>query len=98
MLLSLGEPPRPNTSPRRRPVRLGGGVAYSSPMDGPLPPPPLQRAARLVVTIMLAGLGLWILWDFVPALVWAIVFAVATWPLYLRFCRGLNVSRGTLAA
>ena len=71
-------------------------MAYSLAMDGPLPPPPLQRAARLVVTLMLAGLGLWILWDFVPALVWAIVFAVATWPLYLRFCRGMSGGAGGL--
>jgi predicted PurR-regulated permease PerM len=58
-------------------------------MDGPLPVPQSQRIARLVVTLALALLGLWILWDFVPALVWAIVFAVATWPLYIRFCRPL---------
>ena len=58
-------------------------------MDGPLPAPPSQRIARFVVTLVLASLGLWILWDFVPALVWATVFAVATWPLYVRFCRPL---------
>ena len=49
-----------------------------------MPPPPSQSAARLVVTAVLAALGVWILWDFLPALIWATVFAVATWPLYIR--------------
>ena len=52
-----------------------------------MPPPQSQRAARLIVTAALAALGLWILWDFLPALIWATVFAVATWPLYSRFRR-----------
>lgn len=63
-------------------------------MDGSVPPPPSQRAARLVVTAVLAALGVWILWDFLPALVWAIVFAVATWPLYIRF-RSLLAHEGS---
>jgi predicted PurR-regulated permease PerM len=64
-----------------------------------LPPPPSQRAARLVVTAALAALGLWILWDFVPALIWATVFAVATWPLYSRFRRHVPGDRtGGVAA
>jgi predicted PurR-regulated permease PerM len=49
--------------------------------------PPSQRVTRLAVTAALVALGLWILWDFVPALAWATVFAVATWPLYTRFVR-----------
>jgi predicted PurR-regulated permease PerM len=67
-------------------------------VEGPLPPPSSQSAARLVVTAVLAALGLWILWDFLPALIWAIVFAVATWPLYSRFRRLLHDRRGALAA
>jgi predicted PurR-regulated permease PerM len=50
-------------------------------------PSPFHRTARLVLTGALAALGLWILWDFLPALIWATVFAVATWPLYRRFRR-----------
>lgn len=67
-------------------------------MDGSVPPPS-QSAARLVVTAVLAALGVWILWDFLPALVWAIVFAVATWPLYTRFRRLLpHGGKGPVAA
>ncbi len=36
------------------------------------------------------ALGLWILREFLPALVWATVFAVATWPLYSRFVRFIH--------
>jgi predicted PurR-regulated permease PerM len=47
----------------------------------------IQRNARLAVTAALAALALWILWDFIPALLWATIFGVATWPLYNRFKR-----------
>jgi predicted PurR-regulated permease PerM len=43
-----------------------------------------QRIGRLVVAALLVLLGLWILRDFLPALAWAAVFAIATWPLYRR--------------
>ena len=44
-----------------------------------------QRAALLVLTAALALLALWILRHFLPALAWAAVLAIATWPLYARF-------------
>ncbi len=56
-------------------------------MSQPLPQSPSQRVSRLVVTAVLAGLGIFVLWDFLPSLVWATVFAIATWPLYSRFVR-----------
>jgi predicted PurR-regulated permease PerM len=43
-----------------------------------------QRAALLVLTAALAVLALWILRHFLPALAWAGVLAIATWPLYAR--------------
>lgn len=56
----------------------------------PVVRPPSQRVSRLVVTGALGALGLYVLWDFLPALVWATVFAVATWPLYRRFARATH--------
>jgi predicted PurR-regulated permease PerM len=44
-----------------------------------------QRAARLLVVTALLLLGGFVLWDFLPALVWAAILAIATWPLYRRF-------------
>src|SRR5258707_384538 len=48
-----------------------------------------QRTALPVLTTALVVLGLWVLRHFLPALAWAAVLAVGTWPLYRRFCRAL---------
>lgn len=52
----------------------------------PSPPaaPRLQLVARGVVILGLVLLGGWILRGFLPALGWAVVLAVATWPLLRR--------------
>lgn len=49
--------------------------------DGMLAP---RKIARVVFIVVLAALCAWVLWRFVPALVWALVIAVATWPLRER--------------
>lgn len=41
-------------------------------------------AARLALALALTALGLWTIWEFVPAIVWACIFAIAIWPLYQR--------------
>jgi len=56
------------------------------PTDEPAPTP-AQRIAAAALTIALLLLGLWTLHDFLPALVWAGIFAIALWPLYRRACR-----------
>jgi predicted PurR-regulated permease PerM len=43
-----------------------------------------QEVALLVLAIALALLGVWTLRDFLPALVWACIIAIAIWPLYCR--------------
>lgn len=48
---------------------------------------PNQRAALLVLTTVLVGLGFWVLRHFLPALAWAGVLAIGSWPLYSRFRR-----------
>jgi len=48
-----------------------------------------QRIARVVLTIALVLLGLWILHRFLPALAWAGVLAIALWPLYRLVARVL---------
>ena len=50
-------------------------------------PPRFQRAARLTLVIGLVLLGAWILRAFLPALIWAAILAIATWPLYRRLSR-----------
>lgn len=52
-----------------------------------------QRTALLILTALLGLLGLWILRPFLPALAWATVLAVGTWPLYSRFAGALSGAR-----
>jgi predicted PurR-regulated permease PerM len=40
-----------------------------------------QRVGRTALIIVLALASVWILWRFLPALAWATVLAIATWPL-----------------
>jgi predicted PurR-regulated permease PerM len=61
-------------------------------MDGPILVQPqaagddnrFQLAARVVLAIALAMLGLWTLQDFLRPLIWAGVLAIALWPVYQR--------------
>jgi predicted PurR-regulated permease PerM len=57
-----------------------------------------QRVARLVATAALAALGLWILRPFIAALAWALIFAIAAWPLYERLDRLLAAKRRPVLA
>ena len=41
-----------------------------------------QTMARVVLAALLTGVGLWTLWEFVPALAWAGIIAIGIWPLY----------------
>jgi predicted PurR-regulated permease PerM len=58
-----------------------------------------QRIARVVLTIALVLLGIWILHRFLPALAWAGVLAIALWPFYRRLAQLLTGrGEGTLPA
>ena len=61
------------------------GVAASS--LEPEAPGRLQRHARMALVAALLGLSLWTIHDFLPALIWAAVLAIAFWPLYERALR-----------
>lgn len=51
----------------------------------PLPLHPGARlSARVALAIVLLGLALWTAADFLPALIWAAILAIAIWPLYAR--------------
>ena len=47
----------------------------------------LQLLGRVLVVAILVLLAIWILWSFLPALGWAAVLAIATWPLRERLTR-----------
>jgi predicted PurR-regulated permease PerM len=40
-----------------------------------------QRVARTALIVAIVAVNVWMLWRFVPALTWACVLAIATWPL-----------------
>ena len=46
-----------------------------------------QQFARIALATAVIAVGLWILADFLPALAWAAVLAIALWPLYRRLLR-----------
>ena len=46
-----------------------------------------QRNARIVMVLLLVGLGLWIIHGFLPALIWAAILSIALWPVYGRALR-----------
>jgi predicted PurR-regulated permease PerM len=60
--------------------------------------PPLQLRARFVVAAGFVLVGLWILHDFLPALAWAAVLAIALWPLYRRMLQVLPEGSGRITA
>jgi predicted PurR-regulated permease PerM len=43
-----------------------------------------QYAAKIVLSFVLLGFGIYTLWYFLSALAWAVIFAIALWPLYRR--------------
>src|SRR5512142_2340089 len=43
-----------------------------------------RKIARAIFVVALAALCIWLLWNFIPALTWAVVIAIATWPLRER--------------
>ena len=48
------------------------------------PPASSQSLARIALATAVVAIGLWILRDFLAALVWAGVLAIAFWPIYRR--------------
>ena len=65
-------------------------------------PLPLHAGARLTARLALAmalvAAALWTASDFLPALIWAAIMALAVWPLYARFAGALSDERSSLAA
>ncbi|WP_448188322.1 AI-2E family transporter [Azospirillum sp. sgz301742] len=49
------------------------------------PAPWSRRTARLVFAAALMLLGVWVAWDFLGSVTWAVVIAIAVWPLHQRF-------------
>ena len=60
--------------------------------------PLAQRRARIVLATGFTLIGLWILRDFLPAIAWAVVLAIALWPLHRRLQQLFRNGNSRLAA
>ena len=49
-----------------------------------------QQIIRSALFVAIALVGVWMLWGFLPALAWAAVLAIATWPLRQRLTRHMG--------
>ncbi|MPZ38877.1 MAG: AI-2E family transporter [Rhizobiales bacterium] len=44
-----------------------------------------RQSVRIVLALALVAAAAWVAADFLPAIAWAVVIAITTWPLYVRF-------------
>ena len=72
--------------------------------EGSVPPklalrqsPQQKKVARLLLVLVLALLALWLARDFLAPIGWAVIVAIATWPLYVRFASRFREPTPTLA-
>lgn len=71
-----------------------GGGRHALPVDARS-----RQVARTLLALALVALAAWIAADFLPALAWAVVIALTTWPAYERFTVLMpDVARRTVAA
>jgi predicted PurR-regulated permease PerM len=73
----------PRATNRSRESRAKAPAAESG--GEPLPlHPGTRRNARVILAVVLTGLAIWIAREFLAALIWAAMLAIALWPLYER--------------
>jgi predicted PurR-regulated permease PerM len=61
-----------------------GGDALTEPVSDSADGPASRRLGRIALISALMAIGTWIIWSFLPALAWAVVVAIAIWPLFER--------------
>ena len=59
--------------------------------------PPGARTRQLYLTAVIILLAIWISWEFLTPIAWAVVLAMAEWPLYARALRRFPNRRALLA-
>src|ERR1700730_11891808 len=85
-------------------MRTMPGHTLSKPINDRSEPAPLEKTAlpidsraqlatRTAFAILLVLLALWAAGDFLPALAWAAVIAITTWPVYIRFASLISDDR-----
>src|SRR5258705_12360902 len=49
-----------------------------------------RAALRTAIAILVVLLAAWVARDFLMALIWAAVIAIAVWPIYVRFSKSIG--------
>jgi predicted PurR-regulated permease PerM len=73
--------------------KVHGGKREALPLD-----PKARLSARVALALALVAAALWTAADFLPALIWASILAIAVWPLHVRFASVVAARRPGLAA
>src|ERR1700761_501314 len=74
-----------------------GGLGLRPPGKAALPfDSRVRTMARVATAILVVLLAAWVARDFLVALTWAAVIAIAVWPIYIRFA--ISVPGGRLPA
>lgn len=73
--------------------RAPSGTRQALPLHGEA-----RLSARVALAITLMAIALWMAADFLPALVWAAILAVALWPLYISFSARVSTEQQSLTA
>src|SRR5260221_5664272 len=58
-----------------------------TPVENPEPETKAQRLSRIAAGLALLAVAIWMLTAFLPALAWATVLTIATWPLFVAVRR-----------
>src|SRR5499427_6196480 len=58
-----------------------------NPAENPEPETKAQRLSRAAAGLALLAVAIWMLTTFLPALAWATVLTIATWPLFVAVRR-----------
>jgi predicted PurR-regulated permease PerM len=57
----------------------------------------LQTNAKIILGLGLACLGIWLMQAFLPAIAWALIIAIGTWPLYTKALTRFKNHKGLVA-
>jgi predicted PurR-regulated permease PerM len=60
--------------------------------------PRARLTARVALALTITGLALWTTADFLPAIIWASILAIAVWPMHLRFATAISGRPSAVAA
>jgi predicted PurR-regulated permease PerM len=83
---------------RRARTKLADGAPDADPAELLRLHPARRSAARRALAIALVAAALWTARDFLPALIWAAMLAIALWPLYGKVTKQMSAGQSGVSA